>query len=100
MRAVCSNFSAIRPRELAASRPRVPGPGGHVIGVEEICKPLIEDSISREMRTEQELLEKPCRMRAVPFCGARIGHRLHHLILGAKWRGPALGLRAHGTKGL
>jgi len=47
------------------------------------------------MRQQEKLLEEPGRMRPVPLGRARIGHRLHHLILGAQRRGAALRFRAH-----
>ena len=91
---------AVRPREQPPSRPRMTRASRHIIGVEKIGEALIEDAIAGQMRHQQELLEKPGRMRAMPFGRARIGHRLHHLILRAERRRAALGFRAHGAEGI
>ena len=86
---------AIRPRDEPALGPRVARPSRHIVRVEEIGEPLIEDAIAGKMRPQEKLLEEPGRMRAVPLGRARIGHRLHHLILGAQGRGAAFRFRAH-----
>jgi hypothetical protein len=36
----------------------------------------------------------------MPFGRAGIGHRLHHLVLGAQDRGATFGFRAHGAEGI
>ena len=45
------------------------------------------------MRVQQELLEKPGGMRAVPFGRAGIRHRLDDLVLGRQRRGESFGMR-------
>ena len=100
MRAERCDLLAVRPRQEPAPGPRVARSGRHVIRVEEIGELLVEDPIAGEMRDQQELLEKPGGMRAVPFGRTGIGHRLHDLVLGTKRRGAAFGLRAHGAEGL
>src|SRR5438270_6921955 len=69
---------------------------GFVIGVEEIAVVAIVWMVTRHMREKNEGFEKPGRMRAMPFCGARIGHRLDALIFRAQRLGKALGLGADG----
>jgi hypothetical protein len=48
---------------------------------------------------EQELLEEPGGMGAVPFRRAGIRHRLNQLVLRRQGRGTALGLAADCEKG-
>jgi hypothetical protein len=50
------------------------------------------------MFAEQELLEEPGGVGAVPFRRARIGHRLDQLILRRERRGTTFGLAADGEK--
>src|SRR5262244_373650 len=89
---------AVRLRDEPALGPRMARPSRHIVRVEEIGEALIEDAIAGEMRQQEKLLEEPGRMRAVPLGRAGIGHRLHHLILGAQGRGAALRFRAHRAK--
>jgi len=79
---------------------RVARPGRDVVGIEEISEPPVEDPITGKMRDQEELLEKPGRVRAMPFGRARIRHRLHYLVLGAQGSGATLGLRAHPAEGI
>ena len=95
-----SDVLAIRPREQAALRTRVARAGGHIIRVEEVSEALVEHAIAGETRRQQELLQEPCRMRAVPFGRAGIGHRLHHLILRCEQRGAAFGFRSDRAEGI
>jgi hypothetical protein len=98
MGAIGGDLLATGSGEQTASRTRVARASGDVIRVEQICEPLIEDLISGKMHLEQELLEKPGRVRAVPLHGARVRHRLHRLIFGAQRRRTPLGFRAHGSE--
>ena len=86
---------AIRARDQPALRSGVARAGGEIIGVEEISEPLIEYAIAGEARTQQELLQKPGGMRAMPLGRAGIGHRLHHLVLGGERCCAAFGFRAN-----
>jgi hypothetical protein len=52
------------------------------------------------MHAEQKLLEKPGRVRAMPFRGACVRHGLDQLILRAQGRGAAFGLLADTEKSL
>ena len=54
----------------------------------------------RREAAQQELLEEPGNMGAMPFRGTGVGHRLHHLVLGGKRRGPAFRFSPHRAKGL
>ena len=91
---------AIRPREQPASRARLAWAGRDIVGVEEISEAFVEHAIARETRRQQELLQEPGRMRAMPFRRTGIGHRLHDLILRAQQRGAAFGLGPHGAEGI
>ena len=82
MGAIVGDFGHRRPRDQAALRTRLPGTGGDIIRIVEKGEALIEDAIGLEMRPQQELLEEPCHMRAMPFGRARVGHRLDDLVLG------------------
>jgi hypothetical protein len=99
MGAKIGNLGAVRPREEPALRSRVARAGGDVIGIEQIGELRVERPVAGKLRDQQELLEEPGGMRPVPLGGARIGHRLHHLVFGTKRRRTPLGLRAHGAKG-
>jgi hypothetical protein len=88
------------PREETTARARVARAGGDVIRVEQERERVIEHAIARRVRRQQELLEEPGRMGAMPFGRTGLRHRLHHLILGPERRGAALGLRPHVAEGL
>jgi hypothetical protein len=89
---------ATRPREQPAPGARVTRSGRHVVRIEKIREAVVERAIAGETREQEKLLEEPGGMRPVPLGRARIGHRLHQLVLGAQRRGAALGLRAHGAE--
>ena len=84
MRAEGGDLLAVRPRDQPALRPRVARAGRHIIRVEQIGEPLVEDAIAGKVRDQQELLEEPGGMRAMPLGRAGIRHRLHELVLGAQ----------------
>ena len=52
-----------------------------VIAVEQPWKILIEQPISRQELPQHKRLEKPCRMRQVPFGWRGLRARLHHHVL-------------------
>ncbi len=91
---------AIRARDQSALRASVARAGGDIIGVEEISEPLIEDAIAGQARTQQELLQEPGGMRAMPLGRTGIGHRLHHLVLGGERCCAAFGFRANDAEGV
>ncbi len=78
----------------------VAGTGADVIGVEQEGEVGVEGLVAGAVLAEQELLEEPGGVGAVPFGRAGIRHRLDQLILGRQGGGPALGLVADGQKGL
>jgi hypothetical protein len=100
MSAERGNAFAVGPRDESPSRPRVARAGRDVVGIKEISELLVEDPITGKMRDQEELLEEPGRVRAMPFGRARIRHRLHQLVLGAQGSGATLGFRAHRAEGI
>jgi hypothetical protein len=56
MRAERGDLLAARPCQEPAARPRVTRSGRHVVRVEEISEPLVEQLIAGEPRDQQELL--------------------------------------------
>ena len=54
----------------------------------------MEGLVTLAVLAEQELLEEPGGMGAVPFGRTGVRHRLDQLVLGAQGSGPALGLVA------
>ena len=95
MGAIGGDLRVRRPRDQSALRTRVPRAGRDVVGIEQIGELLVEDAIARQMRQQQELLEEPGGVRAVPFGRAGVGHRLDDLVLVAERRGAPFGLAAH-----
>ena len=73
----------------------MPRAGGDVIGVEQEREALIELAIARVVWLQQELLEEPGGVGAMPFGWARVRHRLNLLVFVRERRGAALGLAAH-----
>jgi hypothetical protein len=80
--------------QVAALMAGVPGAGADVIGIEQEGVVGMEDLVALAVLAEQELLEEPGGMRAMPFGRAGVRHRLDQLVLRAQGRGPALGLAA------
>ncbi len=72
----------------------VPGTGADVIGIEQEGVIGVEGLVALAVLAEQELLEEPGGMGAMPFGRAGVRHRLDQLVLGAQGSGPALGLAA------
>src|SRR6202795_1039784 len=67
MRAIGRDVIAIRPRDQTALRPRMTGPSGDIVGVEQEGKTLVENLVGRDMRDQHELFEEPRHVGAVPF---------------------------------
>ncbi len=82
-------------RQHAPRRPRVPRPDGLVVGIEQIAEARIEYAIVARVRLQEEGLEEPGRVRAMPLGRARVGHRLEGLVLARQRRGERLGGAAH-----
>ena len=66
-----------------------------IVRIEQVGEIAVEHSIVRPESTKHELLEEPCRVRPMPFCGAGIGHRLYALVLIAQSSGEVLGEGAY-----
>ena len=62
---------------MPASRTRLTSADTLVVGVEQEIELRIERAVAGEIRFEDHRLEEPGRMREMPFCRARVGHRLH-----------------------
>ena len=73
---------------------------GNIIGIEQKRVVGVERLVALAVLAEQELLEEPGGMGAMPFGRAGVRHRLDQLILGAQGGGPAFGLAPDGQIGL
>jgi hypothetical protein len=62
-----------------------------VIRVETIFEVVIEAGVAGKKPGQDKRLEKPRRVREVPFCGAGIVHCLNDLIFIAQWLGEVIG---------
>ncbi len=100
MGAIAGDLGGVGPGDEAALGSRVPRAGRHVIGIEKEGEAFVESTVGGRVRLEQELLEEPGRVGAVPLGRARVRHRLHDLIFRREQRGAAFGLAAHRAKGL
>ena len=99
MPAIGGDFIGARAGQMAALVAGMAGAGADVIGIEQEGVVGVEDLIALAMLAEQELLEEPGGMGAVPLRRAGVRHRLDQLVLGAQRRGPALGLVPDGQIG-
>src|SRR4051812_1054394 len=97
MLAICPDFISAGPRNHAARVALRTFAYVVVVGVEQISEGIAEGLVSGRMRYQDESLEEPGRMRAMPFRGARLRTRLHHLVFGAERRSQSLGHRAGST---
>ena len=90
--AVVRDLRERRPRHETAVGAGMARPDGVVVAVEQepVLRPVPHPS-ARAVGAEHELGEEPRGVRAVPFRRARVGHRLHHLVLDRQRRGEALG---------
>ena len=70
------------PGKQAARIARLAGPGADIIGIEQERVVRMVRRVTRAMRAQQKLLEKPGGMGAVPLRRAGVRHRLHQLVLG------------------
>ena len=76
-----------RAREQAPLRSRMTRTDGLVVRVEEVPEVGIEDVVPGERGLEEERLEEPGRVTAVPLGRAHVGHRLNDLVLGPERSG-------------
>jgi len=72
-----------RPGQIAAPVAGVTRPRADIVGIEQERIIGMVGRIALAVLAEQELLEKPGGMGAVPFCRARVRHGLDQLVLGA-----------------
>ena len=100
MPAIGGDFVGARAGQVAALVAGMPGAGADVIGIEQEGVVGVKRLIARAVLAEQELLEEPGGMGAVPFRRAGVRHRLDQLVLGAQGRRPALGFVPDGEIGL
>ena len=80
MRAILADLIGIRPRDHPALRPRVTRAGRDIIGIEQEGEALVVDLVAPHIRLQQEGLEEPRGVRAMPLDRTRIRHRLDDLI--------------------
>src|SRR5215210_5660266 len=99
MGAIGGDLAGIGPGNKAALRPIVTRAGRHVIRVEEVGEARIERLVAGTVGTEQELLEEPGGVGAVPLGRARVRHGLDDLVLRRERRRAALGLVPDRAKG-
>src|SRR5689334_2939761 len=92
MPAIGGDFIGARSGEVAALMAGVPGTGADIIRVEQKRVVGVERLIALAVLAEQELLEEPGGMGAMPLGRAGVRHRLDQLVFGAQGSGPALGL--------
>src|SRR6266550_257691 len=84
-----------RAGEQAALRTRVPWTDGFVVRVEQVPEVGVERLVAGEPGIEDEGLEEPGGVTAVPLRGAHVGHRLDDLVLRSEGSGERLGEVAH-----
>ena len=99
MPAVGGDFLGAGAGEVAALVAGVPRAGADIIGIEQKGVIGVERLVALAVFAEQELLEEPGGMGAVPFRRARVRHRLDQLILRRQRGGAALGLVSHAKEG-
>ena len=80
MRAIRADRIRRRPAQQPAHRARMPVADCLVIGIEQIAEGGIERTVIRQIRPQDELLEEPRRMGAMPFGRAGIRHPLQTLV--------------------
>jgi len=91
VRAPIADFGDARARQHPARWTRMARSRAFVIGVEEIAVGWVVDVVGVVERHEDEILEEPGHMRAMPFGRADIGHRLDGLVFGRESRRERLG---------
>ena len=94
MPAVGGDFLGAGAGQMAALVAGVPRSGADIVGIEQEGVVGVKRLVALAVLAEQELLEEPGGMGAVPFRRAGVRHRLDQLILRRQGRGAALGLVA------
>src|SRR5262249_9089293 len=95
MRAVSRGFGYAWARDQAALRAGVTRACRHIIRIEEIRETVVERTIGRRELPQQELLEKPGDVSAMPLRRTGVGHGLDRLVLGRKRPGAPFGFIAN-----
>src|SRR5687768_9230894 len=80
MHAVAANLIEGGAGESAPDGPVWVAPKPLVVGIKQETEPLVETRVAGEMRYQDKFLKEPGRVREMPFCRARLGHGLDHLI--------------------
>jgi hypothetical protein len=75
----------------------MPGTYRLVVAVEEISEAVVVHRVVREI-PQDELFEEPGDVRAMPFRGTGVGHRLRDLVFGGESPGELIGEGADVTK--
>ena len=99
MPAIGGDLVGAGPGEVAALVAGVARSGGDVVGIEQEGVVRVKGLVALAVLAEQELLEEPGRMGAVPFRGAGVRHRLDQLVFRGQRGGAALGLVADREEG-
>ena len=94
MPAVGGDFLNAGAGQMAALVAGVPRSGADIVGIEQEGVVGVKRLVSPTVLAEQELLEEPGGMGAVPFRRAGVRHRLDQLVFRRQGRGAALGLVA------
>ncbi len=92
MQPVSGDLVGAWPGQVAALVAGVARTGADIVGIEQVRVIRVERLVARAMFAEQELLEDPGGMGAVPVRRARVRHRLDQLIFRCQGGGAALGL--------
>ena len=100
MPAIGGDFLGAGAGEVAALVPGVPRAGADIIGIEQEGVVGMERLVALAVLAEQELLEKPGGMGAVPLRRAGVRHRLDQLVFRREGSRAALGLVADGEESL
>ena len=95
MGAVARDVLDARPREEPALGAGVPGADSLVVRVEDVRVRIVEHVVTAGVLSEQERLEEPRDMGAVPLRRADVGHRLDGLVLRAQDGCQTFGQGAH-----
>src|SRR5262249_26856465 len=98
MRPIGSDLLDAGAGQQPSLRARMAWSGGNVVGIEEEGELGVEYLIGPQMRHQQELLEKPGGIRAMPTGRTWIGHGLDDLVCGRQAGGTPLGFAAHAAK--
>ena len=94
VRAVGVDFIDRRTGQCMSFEPRVIGPDGLVVRVEEVCKPRMEWLVARVEGAEQKCLEKPRNVSEMPFRRARLRDALHLVVVDSERCAKRLAERA------